>query len=374
LSTSQKTALANYIALMTELIVELSMIVLYEVDFNSITRADAAGQSPVTLVSYEAIKSMILDGHHIQWVPEICFRIKDVFMERLQMFGSNPGVDQLPVYFYPVTYRNLSVAGIYARIDLLNTYTSGFFQANEIKVIGRALTWDDVLPREALPGDSSYGVFIRAVTPVLVDNGGAETVATTTCLTTTAAIWNQAIGIGSFWDIAALFCTDDAGRANNDWEVLTVQSVGNNLCSLSAYAPDATSFTVLGEATTELRWLQCGASACVTAGSGTLEWGAQYEPYWNYRIIVTTEAHWNLLMNGSIYQMLSGAGYVSSLQWHKLLPTIRTVEEGERLRGSGGPGTRQRSSAWVKPGDKNPATGRVLNESEANQYNEQQGL
>jgi uncharacterized membrane protein YgcG len=336
LYTTQKTKLANYIALMTELLVELCMIVTYEVDFNSITRSDAAGVSPVTLNSYETLKSIIV-GNHVQWVPEICFRIKEVWMQRIQICGSSPGMATLPTYFYPVMYRNLSVAEILTRIDTLAQYTDGFFQANELKVLGRPLTWVDVIPKEALPGDSSYATFIFAMCPILVDNGGVEASSVQTFKTTTATVWKQDMGIDPFWDIACLWGTSDSARTNLDWHCLKLISVADNKCSLSSYQSEDTAFNPLGETATELRLLQCGAAACVAAGSGTLEWGLQYTAYWSYRIVTATEAAWNILMNASIYQMLAGRGYMSSRAYHDSLPTIRTLEEAYAQRGPGSP-------------------------------------
>jgi hypothetical protein len=274
-------------------------------------------------------------------------------MQRIQMFGSSPGMGTLPTYFYPVMTRNMSVANILTRIDTLSQYADGFFQANEIKVLGRKLTWDDVTPKEAIPAGSSYADFIFANCPILVDNGGVETVSTQTFKTTTATIWMQDKGIDPFWDIAALWATSDAARANDDWEALVMFSVGNNVCSLNSYQAEDTAFTVLGEAATELRWLQCGAAACVAAGSGTLEWGLQYIGYWSYRIVTATEAAWNILVNGSMYQMLSGRGYISTRSYHNILPTIRTLEEAYRQKGPGSPGFSFAESGTVRPAASN---------------------
>jgi uncharacterized membrane protein YgcG len=246
-------------------------------------------------------------------------------MTGIQLAGSNPGVKQLPVIFYPVGHRGKTAAEIAALVDSLNSYRDGFYMANELKCPGHKPTLDDFAPRLPVPADSDFGMMILACVPLGVDVADVETVATIVANEASTIDWLEFLGIADFWDLLPLWCELGAARTDNYFECLDVLTIEQNKCSIYYYVEDATSVAALAKNSSILMFFKNGVGAYNGSGQGTWYWGPVYTSYYNYMVPAGSEAVWNLKIDAAMNQMIGGRSYASWLGLHDILPVARTV-------------------------------------------------
>jgi hypothetical protein len=253
-------------------------------------------------------------------------------MTPLQLNGSNPGTKQIPTYFYPVSYRSKTAAELLALVDTLNTYTDGYFMANEMKVQGHKPTELDLLPKHPISLFSDYGLWVSSHCPFIDDNAAAESVVTEEADGSSIIYWFEHLGIPNFVDLTPLWCTVDANRTNADWHCLDVISPGNNILGVHSYQEDAVALVALAEDSVLACFFQNAALAVVAAASGTLNWWAYYCPYINYySAIVGSEAAWNAKMDGCMFQLFFSSISITASVMADILPEIRSVEQARAM-------------------------------------------